>query len=331
MKGEIAKASDFVVSALVFKAAPLKDDSKTMADLGLKTNDTLIVTFKKGASAPPPSAAPANGSVSDSKSDAQPVSAPSTSSSSESSTPATGPSSSSTSSAPSSTPAPSTDLLSQCEWQCPACTYINIPARTVCEVCETRNPNRPLPAPRASPAPSGGAAGGGSGSAGSDSGDGSGAAMDSDYMMAMALQRQLGGDAGGDFGGLFGAGEDMFGMDDEDDDPLGPGIELVHLLAASANDSALQNRIAQATGLSVNDVQGFATRAARDFQADAANVDVDGALSFLQTETGQQLVQTLRSPDGAQAFDQMLTLLAAAGNDEDEDEDDIIDDDIEMD
>lgn len=46
--------------------------------------------------------------------------------------------------APVTTPAVTTPFPLE-EWGCDVCTYINIPARTVCEMCDTPNPARRIP------------------------------------------------------------------------------------------------------------------------------------------------------------------------------------------
>jgi len=120
----------------VYKGAPLKDDNATLSSVGINDGEHVITVFKKAkpvveapaaaASAPAPVAAPA--AAAPATTTAAPVP----------SAPVAAPAAAAA--APAAAPAVPV------EWSCTACTYINTPARTICEMCGTPNPNRPMAA-----------------------------------------------------------------------------------------------------------------------------------------------------------------------------------------
>lgn len=110
-------------STLVYKGAPLKNTSVTLDSIGYKQGDSLIGVFKKEAPKPAPAPTPTPAPA-DTSSSTTPAAAAATP------TPAAA-----------KTEEPKEELK---EWACVMCTYINIPARTICEMCESPNPNRPI-------------------------------------------------------------------------------------------------------------------------------------------------------------------------------------------
>jgi hypothetical protein len=116
-------------TTLVYKGAPLKKETATLTEINYTPGETLVGVFKKEA----PKEAPAPVPV----------------------TPVPQPAAAATTPAPVlQTPvkpaaaAPAAAVSNEppidytADWQCPMCTYINIGARTVCEMCFTQDPNK---------------------------------------------------------------------------------------------------------------------------------------------------------------------------------------------
>lgn len=300
-----------VASTVVLRAVPLKDESKLLSEIGAKNGDTVIATFKKTVSAATAAvgAGPGASATTSSVSSSGATAAETTSSASATAPAAAGmndqqqgsgqPSSTdsssgpgaSASSAPSSSPSSSSASASSAsgsasfysDWQCSMCTYINGAARSVCEMCETRNPYRSTvssatrSATASTTSPS-------SGQPGSSS-------MDSDYMMAMALQQSMGGGAGA---GVSGVDEEddvqelLIGDEDEDGDEA-INIDFGSIIAAVHNDSALANRLAAVSGVDVSTIQTMAARAAQEHPGSAmSSAEVNTLLDYLAQDPQAQ-------------------------------------------
>lgn len=190
-----------VASTCVFKGSPLKNDEATLEELNIKDGDAIVTVFKK---AKPVAVADATPAATASATTAPVVEA---------------------------TPAPAAEVVIPQEWSCAMCTYINNPARSVCEMCESPNPNRPA---RTTPPNSTSAVVSPRAAVGSNV-DLSGANLDGvDEATLLAIQNAL--------------AEDM-GDDDGEGDGMRMEVDVDQLLQMAETDPNVRLQVTQSLGL----------------------------------------------------------------------------------